>query len=86
MPRYRTWELQAWAKREPEKAYFLVVCDTFDFTDHSVHCSLEELPEMVKRNDGPNMTRLMGVFRKADLVECHRNGDPIVREPIEKQA
>jgi hypothetical protein len=73
-------ELRLWASEQPEKPFFIDVCDTFDYENYPVHCSQEELAEEVKKHDNVNMQRVEGVYKKDEkegFIYVHRDGTPV---------
>jgi hypothetical protein len=53
--------------REKKATHVLVVCDTFDWTDYPVFVmSGEDARKRAEENNGPNMTKLMEVYKLSD--------------------
>jgi hypothetical protein len=73
----RKEDLQRWVADKPEKPFLIVVCDTFDFDNYAVHCTLETLPDEYDRLNGKNMQRIVGVYIKDGVQHCHRDGTPV---------
>lgn len=68
--------LREWAEREPEKPVLLVVCDTFDYEQYPVHCTLADFHEKVEHYDGKNMQRIDGIYLKDGFRPCDRSLKP----------
>lgn len=62
-------DIIAWLHEGQEKkaTHMLVVCDTFDWDDYPVYVMPgEDAKAVAERNNGPNMTKLMEVYKLAD--------------------
>jgi hypothetical protein len=70
-------DLKWWCTEKPEKPFLIVVCDTFDYTNYPVHCTLEELPDEYDKFNEKNMQRVVGTYMKDGMLHCHRDGTPI---------
>lgn len=47
--------------------HMIVVCDTFDWSDYPVFVMPgQDARQIAKQNDGPNMTKLMEVYKLSD--------------------
>lgn len=63
-------DIREWLKRAPKDAtHMLVVCDTFSYEDYPKFVMPDEDVRVIAEgSNGPNMTRLMGVYNlKMDL-------------------
>ena len=59
------WVREGAAKKDV--THVLIVCDTFDYEDYPVYVgNRQDVREVAKANDGPNMTRLMEVYSLTD--------------------
>jgi hypothetical protein len=59
-------DIRGWLQRGKDKGatHVLVVCDTFDWSDYPVFVMPgENLREKADKNNGPNMTKLMEVYK-----------------------
>lgn len=62
-------DITRWLHRGQEKGatHVLVVCDTFDHSDYPVYVMPgEDARKRADENNGPNMTRLMEVYKLSD--------------------
>lgn len=58
-------EIRGWlnSPRAEGASHMLVVCDTFEWDDYPVYVHVgQDVREVAKRHDGPNMTKLMEVY------------------------
>jgi hypothetical protein len=59
-------DLVRWVKEAAKKknvTHVVIVCDTFDYEDYPVEVLKgQDVREVAKANNGPNMTRLMEVY------------------------
>ena len=59
-------DLVRWVKAAAKKknvTHVVIVCDTFDYEDYPVEVLKgQDVHEVAKANNGPNMTRLMEVY------------------------
>lgn len=59
-------EIRGWLERGKAKgaSHVIVVCDTFDWEDYPVFVMpTEDVREIEKQNNGPNMTKVMEVYK-----------------------
>ena len=62
-------DITRWLHRGQEKGatHMLVVCDTFSYEDYPVFVMPDEnVRDEAEQNNGPNMTKLMEVYKLAD--------------------
>ena len=62
-------EIRQWLERGKAKgaSHMLVVCDTFDWSDYPVFVMPHEnARDRADENNGPNMTKLMEVYKIGD--------------------
>lgn len=71
-------EISAWfdeGVKNPEKpTHMMIVCDTFSHEDFPIYVKqTENIQEVYKKNDGPNMQRVMEVYKLTEDKEAQLN-------------
>ena len=69
-------DITGWLHRGQEKgaSHVLVVCDTFDWSDYPVFVMPgQDVRKAAEENNGPNMTKLMEVYKLEDDWETQLN-------------
>lgn len=62
-------EIRGWLERGKSKGatHVVVACDTFDWSDYPVFVLPgQDAREIAEKHNGPNMTKLMEVYKVAD--------------------
>lgn len=73
-------DIRRWLEEAPKgTTHVVIVCDTYEYEDHPVYVKpTENVHEVAKANDGPNMTRLMEVYSLTDkhtiVEQLHAGG------------
>ena len=60
--------------KEQGHSHMLIVCDTFDYEDYPVYVGIDENVEKIyNQYNGPNMQRVMEVYKLSDDKEVQLN-------------